>query len=100
MKRNDILDKIFNAISVITSEYVISTSIYLLSLFVLNIAKSLNWINLLYWLVMFNFLFEKFLLKNNRAGRETSKKISIYMIRTCFIAVNILAFGINIFNIP
>lgn len=92
--------KIFKLINMITGEYIISTSIYLLSLFSLSLANSLNLINIIYWIIIFSFIFDKFLLKKPKLSKKYTKEFVVGMlIRIFFIVVNILAFGINIVSL-
>lgn len=100
MRDRTILEKVFDFINIITTEYIIGTSIYLLTLFVLSISKSINWVNFMYWLIIFNFLFEKFLLKKKQSISGLEKeRIATIIVRILFIAVNIIAFGINIITL-
>lgn len=97
MKEKSMFEKIFEFINTITTEYIIGTSVYLLTVFVLSVSKNLNWINFAYWLVLFNFIFEKFLLKKtqNSNGFLKNRLLSL-IIRVLFISINVVAFGIDI----
>lgn len=99
MKNKTLMDKIFKLVNIVTSEYIIGTCIYLLSMFVLSIGKSLNWLNFAYWVIVFNYIFEKFLLKKD-TSLHRAKTINVLniAIRILVIIINILAFGINIIN--
>lgn len=100
MRDRTILEKVFDFINIITTEYILGTSIYLLTLFVLSISKSINWVNFTYWLVIFNFIFEKFLIKKKQSISGLDKeRIATIVVRVLFIAINIIAFGINIITL-
>lgn len=100
MRERTILEKVFDFINIITTEYILGTSIYLLTLFVLSISKSINWVNFTYWLVIFNFIFEKFLIKKKQSISGLDKeRIATIVVRVLFIAINIIAFGINIITL-
>lgn len=97
MKNKNITEKIGYLFYVIVKEYILGTSIYLMSLFTLHINKSINAINLVFWIIMINLIFEKFILRNAKSTKDTYKYLNI-IIRIIFIGINILGFGLNIFS--
>lgn len=97
MQDNTIVEKICTLLSIVIREYILGTSIYLMALFTLHINKSINAVNLIFWIVMINFVFEKFVLKNNKNIKNSYNYLNI-AVRFVFIGINILGFGFNIFN--
>lgn len=99
-KEFSMLDKIIYLLKTSVKEYVIGTSIYLNSLFVLNINNQTSLINALFWMILMFFIFERFILKgiSKQYIFEMHTKFIDWIFRIVFIGVNLIAFGLTIFK--
>lgn len=93
------LEKTILLLSLIVKEYILGMSIYLLAIFMLKINNQINIINGVFWMVLINYIFEKFVLSGTKEHYVLKKKTKLisYTIRITFIVINLVGFGINIF---
>ena len=93
------LEKIVLLLSVIVKEYIIGTSVYLLALFILKMNNQVSIGNAVFWVIIVNFIFQRFVISEQKEHYLFKGKTIIItqIIRAIFIIINLIGFGINIF---
>ena len=96
-KRN-VTNKISYLLKSFIKEYIIGTSIYLNSLFILKINNQYQPINMCFWLIIMFYVFERFVLADKTKDDVFGKNTILinYFIRIFFIVMCAISLGLGV----